>query len=110
VDAEPWRPLRDGVLDTVSLPVERARLAVLEESHAGLASWDRLLFCVKEAVYKAWYPRTRTELGFRDVAVTFDPARHAFRAVVLAHGGGEFTGRWLAREGVLVAVALGGGG
>ncbi|WP_309141481.1 4'-phosphopantetheinyl transferase superfamily protein [Streptomyces composti] len=26
--------------------------------------WDRLLFCAKEAVYKAWSPLTGSRLGF----------------------------------------------
>ncbi|GAA3299062.1 hypothetical protein GCM10020295_36270 [Streptomyces cinereospinus] len=108
VDAEPWRPLREGVLGTVSLPGERERLAALEASHSRLANWDRLLFCAKEAVYKAWFPDTGTGLTFRDVTVVFDPADHTFRATVLVADRRDFTGRWLARDGLLVAVAFGG--
>ena len=108
VDAEPWRPLREGVLGTVSLPGERERLAALEASHSRLACWDRLLFCAKEAVYKAWFPDTGTELTFRDVSVAFDPADHTFRATVLVPDRRDFTGRWLARDGLLVAVAFDG--
>ncbi|MEU1513110.1 4'-phosphopantetheinyl transferase superfamily protein [Streptomyces sp. NPDC005811] len=108
VDAEPCRPLREGVLGTVSLPGERARLAALTASHPRLACWDRLLFCAKEAVYKAWFPDTGTALTFRDVTVSFDPADHTFRATVLAPDRCEFSGRWLAADGLLVTVALGG--
>ncbi|MET9554785.1 4'-phosphopantetheinyl transferase superfamily protein [Streptomyces sp. NPDC006645] len=109
VDAEPCRPLRDGVLLTVSLPEERARHADLARERPG-PCWDRLLFCAKEAVYKAWFPPTRIPLGFRDVEVTFAPDGHTFGATVLrpapAGGRREFTGRWLSRHGVLVAAVV----
>ena len=34
--------------------------------------WDRILFCAKEATYKAWYPVTRRWLGFEDAHIVFD--------------------------------------
>ncbi|MEV1025790.1 4'-phosphopantetheinyl transferase superfamily protein [Streptomyces sp. NPDC050264] len=111
VDAEPRRPLRAGVLSTVSLPEERERLASLPTSHPGPDCWDRLLFSAKEAVFKAWFPATRTELTFQDVRVAFDAADRTFRATVLlpgAAGGRDFRGRWLARDGLLVTIAYGG--
>lgn len=124
VDAEPSLPLREGVLRTVSRPEERERIAFLQAEHPHVACWDRLLFCAKEAVFKAWFPRTRRELGFRDVVVAFGGAGRTFRAtVVTAEGPGEgrdqdfaegrgdgrdFDGRWVARDGLLVAVAFAG--
>ncbi len=68
IDAEPHDVLPDGVLDAVSLPVERRELAALP---TGL-HWDRILFCAKEATYKAWYPLTRRWLGFEDAHIVFD--------------------------------------
>ncbi|MFJ9041542.1 4'-phosphopantetheinyl transferase [Streptomyces sp. NPDC102406] len=119
LDAEPSRPLREGVLHAVALPEERERLAPLAASHPGLDCWDRLLFCAKEAVFKAWFPATRTELTFRDVAVVLDAAGRTFHATVLPAPGRDlpgrdapgrtFHGRWLARDGLLVAVALAAG-
>ena len=74
--------------------------------------WDRLLFCAKEAVYKAWFPlppplaRLR---GGRDRA--FAPDAGSFTARLLVPGpavGGRpldgFSGRWLARGGLLLAA------
>jgi 4'-phosphopantetheinyl transferase EntD len=52
--AEPDVPLPGGVLELVSQPAERARLRDLSAA-APETSWDRLLFCAKEAVYKAWF-------------------------------------------------------
>lgn len=68
IDAEPHGVLPDGVLDAISLPVERHEIAALP---AGL-HWDRILFCAKEATYKAWFPLTERWLGFEDAHITFD--------------------------------------
>ncbi|MFJ6574910.1 4'-phosphopantetheinyl transferase [Streptomyces sp. NPDC091368] len=119
IDAEPAAPLPEGVLDGVSLPAERAHLDALAARTPGVP-WDRLLFSAKESVFKTWYPLTRTELGFDEATVAFDPAPDApsrtgtFTARLLVPGpvvGGvrrdRFTGRWLVREGlVLTAVVL----
>ena len=37
---------------------------------AGL-HWDRILFCAKEATYKAWFPVTKRWLGFEDAHIVF---------------------------------------
>ena len=68
IDAEPHDVLPNGVLDAISLPGERAELAALP---SGL-HWDRILFCAKEATYKAWFPLTRRWLGFEDAHIAFD--------------------------------------
>ena len=34
--------------------------------------WDRILFCAKEATYKAWYPLTRALARFEDAHIVFD--------------------------------------
>ena len=67
IDAEPHGVLPDGVLDAISLPVERREIAALPD---GL-HWDRILFCAKEATYKAWFPLTQRWLGFEDAHITF---------------------------------------
>lgn len=103
VDAEPWRPLRDGVLETVSVSAERRRHAELVRERPEVC-WDRLLFCAKEAVYKAWFPRHRVAWGFRDVVVTFAPDGDTFAAAV--PGAPVLTGRWLAGRGVLAAAVV----
>lgn len=68
IDAEPHDVLPPGVLDAVSLEVERTEATALPDGlHA-----DRLLFCAKEATYKAWFPLTERWLGFEDAHITFD--------------------------------------
>lgn len=67
IDAEPHAVLPDGVLDAISLPIERHQLAGLP----GSLHWDRILFCAKEATYKAWFPLTHRWLGFEDAHISF---------------------------------------
>jgi 4'-phosphopantetheinyl transferase EntD len=114
IDAEPHAVLPDGVLNAVSLAVERAQLAALP---AGL-HWDRILFCAKEATYKAWFPLTRRWLGFEDAHIAFgidsDGATGEFVSEILidpsALSGPPLTtmrGRWTVRDGlVLTAIVL----
>ena len=68
IDAEPHGVLPDGVLDAISLPAERHEMQALP---AGV-HWDRVLFCAKEATYKAWFPLTRRWLGFEDAHIAFE--------------------------------------
>jgi 4'-phosphopantetheinyl transferase EntD len=110
LDAEPDQPLPDGVLGAISLVAERATLGDLARSAPG-PNWDRLLFCAKESVYKAWFPLTGRWLGFEQAHITLDPAAGTFTARLLVPGpevdGRELTGfegRWLARDGLILAA------
>jgi enterobactin synthetase component D / holo-[acyl-carrier protein] synthase len=113
LDAEPDEPLPDRVIDVVSLPAERARLRELAGAAPG-ACWDRLLFCAKEAVYKAWFPLTGRWLGFEDADITINAADGTFEARLLIPAptvGGSplrgFSGSWLAGDGlILTTIAL----
>ena len=115
IDAEPHAELPEGVLDRVSLPVERHQLRRLP---AGV-HWDRVLFSAKESVYKAWYPLARCWLGFEDARLDFRPGtgpdRGTFTAELLVPGlppvGGRevrvLSGRYAVGDGLLAtAVAL----
>jgi 4'-phosphopantetheinyl transferase EntD len=113
IDAEPHEPLPDGVLPTISRGAEPAHLRDLARRHPGLP-WDRLLFCAKEAVYKAWFPLAWRWLGFEDAEVTIDPGTGdagTFAARFLVPGprldGAEltgFAGRWHATDTLLAAA------
>lgn len=110
LDAEPHGALPGGVLELVSLPAERARLRALAAGTPGM-SWDRLLFCAKEAVYKAWFPLTGQWLGFADADITIDAEERAFTArlrvpapVVNGAPLTSFTGRWLASDALILAA------
>ncbi|GID31638.1 4'-phosphopantetheinyl transferase family protein [Paractinoplanes brasiliensis] len=114
IDAEPDEPMPGDVFATVSLPAERERVATLHRDHPGV-SWERLLFSAKESVYKTWFPLMRRWLDFEEADVTIDPVGGTFRARLLVAGprlhGREltgFTGRWLARKGLLLTAIAGG--
>lgn len=116
IDAEPHDALPDGVLDAVSLEQERTWLATSGND----LHWDRLLFCAKEATYKAWEPLTGRWLGFEDAHITFERTgtggdlSGTFRSELLVPGdtlGGapltSFDGRWLVQDGLIVtAIAV----
>ena len=99
IDAEPNEPLPDGVESMVATPDEMAAMPVLDGVDGA-----HLVFCAKEAVYKAWYPQTHRWLGFEDAVVTIDPAG-AFSVSLLVPGP-SLTGQWLAAGGLLAAVAV----
>lgn len=119
IDAEPHDTLPDGVLPAVSIDEERDWLSSAgDELH-----WDRLLFCAKEATYKAWFPLTGRWLGFEDAHITFArdeaadggaTASGTFHSRLLVPGDTTdgppllgFDGRWLVADGlVLTAIAV----
>lgn len=119
IDAEPHGALPEGVLDSVSLPAEREWLTTAPAD----LHLDRLLFCAKEATYKAWFPLTHRWLGFEDAHITFeidsrtaDSGSGTFHTELLIPGttndGGAplrtFDGRWTIADGlILTAIAHG---
>ena len=113
LDAERAEPLPDGVLDVVASAEERIHLTRLAAERPDVC-WDRLLFSVKESVYKAWFPLTRRWLGFEHATVTIDCADGTFAARLrgaaqLAAGMGitGFTGNWMVRDGLaLTAITV----
>ncbi len=113
VDAEVAEPLPDGLIGDIALPEERQALELLAAEDPGV-SWDRLLFSIKESIYKAWFPLTRSWLGFEDASVSIDRERGTFSAHLLVPGPtlqgrhlDGFSGSWLAAQGlVLSAIAV----
>ncbi|GAB2587952.1 4'-phosphopantetheinyl transferase superfamily protein [Streptomyces capparidis] len=121
IDAEPALPLPRRVLGAIASDAERAQLADLARERPGPA-WDRLLFCAKEAVFKAWFPLTGRWLGFRDAHVEFTAAPggppagsvtgdFAARLLVPAPavpGGAltDFHGRWRVGSGLAVTAVV----
>ena len=116
IDAEPHDVLPNGVLDAITLEEERHEIAALPD---GL-HWDRILFCAKEATYKAWFPLTKRWLGFEDAHIVFDlehpggGTAGVFVSKILIDGAAlsgppltELRGRWSVERGlVLTAIVL----
>jgi 4'-phosphopantetheinyl transferase EntD len=112
IDAEPDAPLPDAVLPAVAAIEERAWVSSLTRDAPGV-HWDRLLFSIKEAAYKAWSTLTERPLGFEQAIVSVDPSSSSFEARLPVLGPDAasgrptaLSGRWLVRDGiVLTAVA-----
>ncbi|MFI6640461.1 4'-phosphopantetheinyl transferase [Streptomyces sp. NPDC050504] len=113
IDAEANQPLPEGILEAVALPAEREWVRALLRARPEV-HWDRLLFSMKETVYKAWYPLARCMLDFDEAHLAVDPDQHTFTARLLRPGpevSGRpvtgFSGRWTATEAlVLSAIAV----
>jgi len=113
IDAEVDDALPPGVLGDIALAEERRWIEAAAAADPGM-SWDRLLFSIKESIYKAWFPLMGSWLGFEDASVAVDREAGTFAARLLVPGpdvGGRrlegFKGRWLAAEGlVLSAIAV----
>lgn len=95
-----WPVEAAAVRGAVATRVAEHATERLARQAPGVAS-DRLLFCAKETVYKAWFPVTRRWLGFEDARVQL--LDRGFRATVGAPGV-ELAGRWARAGGVLVAT------
>jgi 4'-phosphopantetheinyl transferase EntD len=117
LDAEPNEALPDGVYDMIALAGEQSRIAGLTTAGSRVC-WDRLLFCAKEAVYKAWFPVAQRWLDFHEADITIDAAatdgdHGIFSARLLVPGPlvagsplTELRGRWLAARGLLLTAIV----
>lgn len=102
LDAEPDQPLPSGVLRRIARDDE---LGWVARDIRGVANPDRLLFSVKESVYKAWFPLAGRWLGFEDARVEIDAGEHRFRAEILVDGPlSVVTGRYTSADGILVTA------
>lgn len=102
IDAEPDEPLPRGVLDRVSLASERTWIA--DGLPVGVGNRDRLLFTIKEAVYKTWFPLAQRWLGFVDARVELDAVRSRFSVEILVDGPiSNLEGRYGSADGIVLA-------
>jgi 4'-phosphopantetheinyl transferase EntD len=111
IDAEIHAELPPDVLATIALDEE---IEWIRAMPATGTHWDRLVFSAKESIYKAWYPVTKSWLGFKDALVTVNPESAKFHAHLLApspirsgHPLSIFEGRYLVENGlVITAICL----
>jgi len=78
LDLEPDRAVDRDIERVVCRDLEHDWVRAAGEEEHGRRC--RIVFSVKEAVYKAFYPRTRTFWSFQDVTVDIDLAGETFRA------------------------------
>lgn len=111
VDAEPNEPLPVTVLRRIATERELARVADLLVRRPEVR-WDRLLFSVKESLYKACTPLAGQWPGYDRTDIVLDAAGPALTARLLPGPRpgpppcGTFEGRWLVRRGLLLTAVL----
>jgi 4'-phosphopantetheinyl transferase EntD len=110
IDAEPDVELPGGLIEAVATGPERVWIR-RQTAAMPAVRWARLVFSAKEAAAKLWYPLTGQWPGFGELAVSATPAG-AFTVRLPATGPASagrpviMTGRWLARDGlILTAIA-----
>jgi 4'-phosphopantetheinyl transferase EntD len=94
------------VLDRITRPEDDRRLHSRNGQAValGVDHPDRLLFTIKEAVYKAWFPVAGRWLGFTDAYVTLDPSRRRFEVAITVDGPIQaMAGRYTSVDGFVVA-------
>lgn len=87
LDLEPAQPLPADLLDEICLPAEQRAIAGPDQ-----LTRARLIFCAKEAAYKAQYPLTGALFGFDRFEVTLGPAQGRFSVTFTAPTGGFAAG------------------
>ncbi|WP_254061906.1 4'-phosphopantetheinyl transferase [Granulicella sp. L60] len=81
IDAEPNEKLPEEVLGSIALWDE---IILLQQLPAGDVHWDKLLFSIKESVYKAWFPIANRWLDFKDARILINPQERTFKVELLA--------------------------
>lgn len=111
IDAEPHCPLPQGVLELISSSAEQRLLGRLDKVVPEI-HWDTLLFCVKEAVFKAWFPLTKIWLPMTQ-STAWLGADGSFRVVIQLRQDQPrdstllaWNGRWTVRDNLVIAVTV----
>lgn len=117
IDVEPFEELVPEVADVVLTDLEQSATAGLDKLLAqsgrdplgGKA--HKLIFSIKEAIYKCCHSRVRAFIDFKQCNVTLDPDNCAYHAVVDCHDHNgdsvhlEIRGKWLISCGHIFAGA-----
>ena len=106
VDCEPDEPVERDVERVVCRGDEHAWVADgVGEDERGRRC--RIVFSVKEAVYKAFYPRTRVYWSFQDVLVSVDLEAGRYHAELPASAGrSAVEGRVYRRDGWILSASV----
>jgi 4'-phosphopantetheinyl transferase EntD len=107
IDVELDEPISDGVAARICFGDELSD-RVATERRIGM-DLPKLLFSIKESVYKAYFPLAETFLDFSDVTVELDPRDDAFVARLTtaeppsAAGTRVFRGRFVRAAGIVAS-------
>ncbi len=105
IDVEPNRHLPRRVLKTIAN--ERELQWIAGEGPDTLCR-DRLLFSIKESVFKTWFPLERCWLDFLEAEVDVDLHAHTFQATILRASSvcpGVIEGRFQASTSLILTCA-----
>ena len=105
IDAEPHDALPGGVFDVITTPRDRALLHDLSAQDRSI-HWGRLLFCAKEAVFKAWYPTTHRWLEFDDADIVLHERGFTARVLRAPDHGTRLEGSWRVENGLVLTALL----
>lgn len=83
LDVEEDVPLAQNLIPTICSETEIARISGADEGHLA-----KLIFCAKEAAYKAQYPLTRMVFGFHRLEMRLDAQASEFEAIFTETTGG----------------------
>src|SRR5262249_35720043 len=110
LDVEGDEPLDNASM--VKLVCRREELVPgFDPSDAANLRRGKLLFVVKEAIYKLYWPLAKTFLDFHEVSVTLDESKGRFRAAIIASkqigvfDHGPLSGSFARSEGLIIALA-----
>jgi 4'-phosphopantetheinyl transferase EntD len=81
LDVEQAGPLGADIVTAICRPDELVTLGSLAPPVP--SDWPRLVFAMKEAAYKAWYPVTRRVLDFPEMRISVDAAARSYSAEVM---------------------------
>ena len=107
IDVEPFEDLDKDVAEVVLTVAEQASTAAIDaqlERSGALAMGARahkLIFSIKEAIYKCCYPRVQAFIDFKQCNVSLDVANQSYRAVIDCRDAKgepvhmEIDGKWL---------------
>ena len=111
VDVETATPLPAGVSKYICGAKETERADICLPLLPPGVAYGKLLFVIKEAVYKAYFPLARHFLDFMDLDVSVAPRTARFRATIVetsspaVAGRRAIYGRWGHTNGLCFAVA-----
>ena len=104
LDLEPDEPVDADIERVVCRDAEHDWVAAVTGDDRGRRR--RIVFSIKEAVYKAFYPRTREFWSFQDVTVSIDLERGRYRAQLPESAGVATAEGRIHRQGGWILSAL----
>ncbi|MDO4929410.1 MAG: 4'-phosphopantetheinyl transferase superfamily protein [Corynebacterium sp.] len=102
IDCEVAEPIPEGVLPSIASDTEIDQIEQLRSW--GVTAPEKVLFCAKEATYKAWFPITHRWLGFEHAEIVFNKDGTFIAYLLIRPTPVPFIeGRWAEQDGYVLA-------